>query len=180
MAEARSLPPTDTQVPRHRPALSARRAQTFTHIPRTLLSPPAQPASQSWRPIWGQQARYRPDSEGSQTDNYTVCPGHPAEHTCAGRHPKEGWEPTRWGEAVLLGSRRLEHFYKEKVKGHRAALWGRHYRGSRPGGRGRGKRGVRRAEGSINQGLTWQRYRGGPGCPTCSERGLGRGGSGVR
>lgn len=97
-----------TSVPRHAQQLR------FSHISHEcLLSPPAQPPSQSWWSNWGQRAKYRLDPEGSQPDNYTACPGPPQS------------TPVQEGTLGKAGSRlggdrqgciehNAQHFYKEK------------------------------------------------------------------
>lgn len=122
------------------------------------------------------QARYGLDFKGSQTGNDTVCPGHPSQHTCAGRLPYEG----------LPGGER-EASHKEKVKGVTWLSCGKGIaealqgHSSCPGqGRWQGQGEEDWVEERPGSGLKTQPVRGLTWlCPTCSPGRLSRGCSGV-
>ena len=201
MAEEGGHAPTpNTQVPRHRSSLPRTAAHRFSHTSHECpLSPPAQPLSQSWWSNWGQWAKYRLDPKGSHPDNYTACPGHPQSAPVQeGTLRKAG--SRLGGESQGCMEHKAHHLYKEKVKKvtrlrHRAGTagaggcWGVQARGGQPGprrwqweekARKRGHGGGKLAEHSINARADLAESKRDPGCPTCSERGWGRGGLGAQ
>lgn len=114
------------------PCTAAHRLPYTSH--ECLLSLPVRPPSLSLEYKWGQQARYRHDSNGLHrggTQHRARVPS--TAFPCRKTSPKESWELTRWGEGVLHRSRRLQSiFRKRRLKRSLGCAVGRNCRGRRP------------------------------------------------